>query len=207
MADEKIAALEAAGVDVKEGLQYCRNNEKIYLRIIQKYAEEAEKKIAEIKGYYENKDFENYEIQVHGLKSSSKTMGVRDVSELAKEQEFAAKEGNITKIDEEHEKLFALYTERTQGILAALSGEAPAAGGVSGAQSGNGVVKEKLAAILKALETFEAVEAEKITDELLGSAISDASIAERLKEIKSLIGDFNMREAAKKAQELISTLG
>ncbi|MBR1742102.1 MAG: hypothetical protein IJ733_09595 [Lachnospiraceae bacterium] len=146
MADPKIAALEAVGVDVTEGLQYCRNNEKIFLKIIQKYAEDAEGKIAEIKGYYENKDYENYEIQVHGLKSSSKTMGVMDVSELAKEQEFAAKEGNIAKIDEGHGKLFELYSERAQKILAALSGEAPAA---SDASAGDVPGKEELAEKLK----------------------------------------------------------
>lgn len=207
MADSKIAALEAAGVDVTEGLQYCRNNEKIFLKIIQKYAEEAEKKIEEIRGYYDNKDFQNYEIQVHGLKSSSKTMGVMDVSELAKEQEFAAKEGNIAKIDADHERLFALYEKRTQDILAALSGEAPAASVPVGAKIENGALKEKLANIMEALESFEAVEAEKIVDELLGSALPDASFGERLKEMKSLIADFDMREAAKKAEELISVLG
>ena len=34
MADSKMAALEAVGVDVTEGLQYCRNNEKIFLFFI-----------------------------------------------------------------------------------------------------------------------------------------------------------------------------
>ena len=204
MADSKMAALEAVGVDVTEGLQYCRNNEKIFLKIIQKYAEEAEKKIDELRAFYETKDFQNYEIQVHGLKSSSKTMGVMDVSELAKEQEFAAKEGNIAKIDADHEKLFSLYQKRTQDILAALSGKAPETG--AGAKIESGALKEKLQKVLEALETFEAVEAEKIVDELLGSVLPEASFGERLKEMKSLIADFDMREAAKKAEELISVL-
>ena len=208
MADPKIAALEAVGVDVTEGLQYCRNNEKIFLKIIQKYAEDAENKISEISGYYENKDYENYEIQVHGLKSSSKTMGVMDVSELAKEQEFAAKEGNIAKIDADHDKLFTLYRESAEKILRALSGEAPAASGVS---SGEGIekaaLKEKLTELTGFLSSFEAVKAEEIVDELCSKALPDPSFADSLKEMKKLIADFDMREAGKKAEELISSLG
>ena len=161
MANPKIDALAAVGVDVKEGLQYCRNNEMIFLKIIQKYAEDAENKIEEIKGYYENKDFENYGIQVHGLKSSSKTMGVMDVSELAKEQEFAAKDGNIAKIDDEHEKLFSLYRERTKQILQALSGEAVPESKAEGERVSSDVFLTKLKEMIGYLNTFEATKAER----------------------------------------------
>lgn len=204
MADEKIAALEAAGVDVKEGLQYCRNNEKIFLKIIQKYAAEAETKITELRGYYENKDYQNYEIQVHGLKSSSKTMGVMEVSELAKEQEFAAKEGNYAKIDEDHETLFSLYDEMSKKILAALSGEAPSGG--TGASVDKAALVGKLTQLVEYLEMFEAMKAEEIVDELLGCTLPDESSKEQLKTMKSQISDFDMRGASKIAGEMLAAL-
>lgn len=208
MADPKIEALSKIGVNVEEGLQYCRNNEMIYLKILKKYAEDAAGKIEEIRGYYENKDFENYGIQVHGLKSSSKTMGVMDVSELAKEQEFAAKEGNIDKVDAEHETLFSLYRETTQKILQALSGEAPKEDAVpSGEGMAQGELVGKLKELVNFLNTFEAAKAEEIVDELSSRSYGNASVTDSLKEVQSLIADFDMRTASQKVEDIISSLG
>ncbi len=204
---EIISALTEAGVSTAEGLQYCQNNEAIYLRILKKYAEGAAAKIEEIRGYYENKDFENYGIQVHGLKSSSKSVGVMDVSELAKEQEFAEKDGDIAKIDADHEKLFTLYRDRTNQILEIMSSDGKKA---EAPKAGNQMKKEALLSNLKELmanlETFEVAKAEGLLERIMEHTFEDASAGDKIKEIQGFVGDFNMQGALEKTKALISSL-
>ena len=48
-------------------------------------------KVEDIKTAYENRDWKNYEILTHGLKSSSANVGANVLSENAKKHEFASK--------------------------------------------------------------------------------------------------------------------
>lgn len=80
-------------LDVKMGLQYCCENEDLYLEIVGTYLEEDKTEL--ITKYLRENDLQNYRIQVHALKSSSKTIGANALSEKAFELETAAREGNV----------------------------------------------------------------------------------------------------------------
>lgn len=54
----------------------------------------------------EQRDFENYTIQVHALKSVAKLIGYDDLSELARGHEAAGKNGNYTYIINDYPKLY-----------------------------------------------------------------------------------------------------
>lgn len=54
-------------------------------------------------------DWENYHIQVHALKSTSKSIGATDLSEQARELEMAAKAGDAAYLKEHHAGCMEAY--------------------------------------------------------------------------------------------------
>ena len=70
-----------------------------------------------MKQYYQVRDWHNYEILVHALKSTSKMIGISDLSEKAKALEMAAKEDNDENfILENHEQMIRDYGSITAEI-------------------------------------------------------------------------------------------
>ena len=77
------------------------------------FYEAYEKNSSMINGFYENKDYENYTIKVHALKSSVRLIGAADFGEDAQALENAGKEGNIDYINEHHPSFMENYKKLT----------------------------------------------------------------------------------------------
>ena len=58
---------------------------------------------------FDKQDWKNYTITVHGMKSSMRSIGATELSELAKQLEFAGKEGHIDYIRQHHEIMIKEY--------------------------------------------------------------------------------------------------
>ena len=72
---------------------------------------------------FEKKDYKNYGIYAHSLKSTSALIGAELMSDMAKKMEFAAKENDFTYIETHHDELMAHYgafTERLSGACSVL---------------------------------------------------------------------------------------
>jgi HPt (histidine-containing phosphotransfer) domain-containing protein len=107
--------LKATGmIDTAVGMSYCMDDEDFYGEMLAEYMK-SEKKTAMVK-FYEAKDWENYRITVHALKSTSLTIGAATLSEQAKALEMACKENNETYIINNHEQVLKCY----EGLLAKL---------------------------------------------------------------------------------------
>ena len=78
-----------AFLDVSSALQYCCDSEELYLDIVGTYLEED--RYGLISEYFAANDLENYRIQVHALKSGSRTIGANALYEEALRPEDAAK--------------------------------------------------------------------------------------------------------------------
>lgn len=98
------------GMDTEQGILYC-NGEDGYLSILRAYCEDWEGAGALAKDSFEQKDWKNYTIAVHGLKSAMFSIGAVKVSEMAKQLEMAGKEDNISYIEEHHQELMDAYAE------------------------------------------------------------------------------------------------
>ena len=103
--------LKDIGVDTDYGLDYCGGDKEFYEELLLDYADKRDSKLQEIEGYFENKDYKNYEIRVHGIKSTSKLIGAFDLSEKAKFLEEAAKNMDESAIQENHSILIIQYTK------------------------------------------------------------------------------------------------
>jgi CheY-like chemotaxis protein/HPt (histidine-containing phosphotransfer) domain-containing protein len=107
--------LKATGmIDTSVGMSYCMDDEEFYGEMLTEYMK-SEKKTSMVK-FYEAKDWENYRITVHALKSTSLTIGAAELSEQAKALEMACKENNETYINDNHEQVLKCY----EGLLVKL---------------------------------------------------------------------------------------
>ena len=116
-----IVDLRKCGIDTDAGLKYCVGDKEFYKSLLIQFATESSSKIASMKQYYQVRDWHNYEILVHALKSTSKMIGVSDLSEKAKALEMASKENNESFILDNHEQMIRDYgrisTEVKNNIL------------------------------------------------------------------------------------------
>ena len=112
------ATLSSLGINTSKGLQYCQNDEEFYETLLLQFATESVGKRKEMEKFYEEENLHRYSILVHALKSTAKMIGAAELSEKAKALEFAAKEGNLSFIHENHEEMKNAYLLTTNGILA-----------------------------------------------------------------------------------------
>ena len=95
-------------LDVEQGVLYC-NGEEGYLEILRAYCEEWESQKTYINDLFEMKNWKDYTVAVHGLKSTLFSIGVGKIAELAKQLEFAGKENRIDYIEVNHVGLMEAY--------------------------------------------------------------------------------------------------
>jgi len=96
-------------IDYESGMKYCAGDENIYRVVVQEFINDSIEMKKDLCTYYDEKDWENYTNTAHALKSTSATIGADSLSELAKEHEFAGKEGRISDIEESYQKLINMY--------------------------------------------------------------------------------------------------
>ena len=108
--------LSDVGIDESVGLKYCEKDEELYDSLLKQYAEEAVEKKEKMGEAFEKKDFKNYAILVHALKSTSLMIGAAGLSEKAKAQELAAKQEDAAYVEAHHEELMAEYERTTEAI-------------------------------------------------------------------------------------------
>lgn len=114
--DEVFLELRKAGIDPDKGLEWCMDDREVYIAVLRECALDAGNKKAELEKFYAERDWENFMIRVHGIKSSAKTIGASEISERAKSLEKAAEEKNEAFLDEEYPKFLPDYLCLTDKI-------------------------------------------------------------------------------------------
>ena len=109
-----------ADFDYEKALTYCCGDKETYEDIIFVYYESGESRIADLERFLKEKDYKNYIIAIHGLKSSSANIGAMELSERAKKHEFAGKEGDYEFLHEDFDSLVDLYRDVLKKLSKAL---------------------------------------------------------------------------------------
>lgn len=207
--EDELAELFMSGVDVRMALDEREGSIKDYLKVLELYYLEGESKKSLIKDAYESKDYKNYEVFVHGLKSTSLSIGAVALSDLAKEHEFAAKNGEIQFINDNFFKLCTEYDK----ILVEIKGVLVKKGIISNDKSDEnnenkieGMTHNKLIRkihkILELSENFRSKEAYNELQELLDYKLDD-DIQDSLEDIAL---KFKMYDDDGAEEELTSLL-
>lgn len=134
--EEKVAALDAPKpllaenpnvplmeklkfLDAAVGMGYCMNDEAFYREMLEEYS--GCNHLDEIEKLFEAKDYANYRVAVHALKSTSLTIGAKILSEMAKALEFACKDNDFDFVEKNHRQCMDLYKETVDHIKIAIS--------------------------------------------------------------------------------------
>lgn len=102
-------------IDYKQGMIYCGSQENL-MEVLQLHYEEGNENWHKIKKAYDDEDWKNYVIFVHGLKSSMKSVGINKLSGMAEQLEMAGKEENIDYINKNNEALLSEYSRVIDGL-------------------------------------------------------------------------------------------
>ena len=95
-------------LDVEKGILYCNGKEQ-YIKILRGYCEDWNQSADLAEQLFEQKDWKNYTIAVHGMKSAMRSIGATQLSEQARLLEYAGKEGRISFILQNHRDLMKAY--------------------------------------------------------------------------------------------------
>ncbi len=118
--DEKIGQIREMGISVDDGMTYCAGDKEFYVDMLKEYIDSYEEKSQQLNKLFRTKEWSQYQIYVHALKSTSRTIGANDLSELARSMEEASSKGDGEYIGKYHDKLMTDYKVITEGIAQAL---------------------------------------------------------------------------------------
>lgn len=198
--ERDIKFLEEANLDINVGIGYTGSKEK-YLLAVHRYYENYEKNKAKIENYCNSKDYENYMITVHALKSNSKMIGALELSREFEALELAAKDKDEEIIQGSTGFTLALYGALIEKIspidewgitFAADELTAPEA-------------KETARKLLNALDDFDDELAGKLARKLSGYPFRITQKG-MLTQAIQLIDDFMYEEAIKLIKQITSTI-
>lgn len=92
-------------VDIQKGIENCGGELDDYLKVLKIAWDYGEKQLEELQNLQNQKNYADYTTKVHSMKSTAMNMGAVGLSNMAKEQEMAGKQGNYSYIDA-HMELF-----------------------------------------------------------------------------------------------------
>ena len=96
------------GIDVELGMSYCMDDEDFYREVLEEYVNSDKRE--ELNSLFEAADWGNYRIRIHAVKSTSMTIGARELFDMALAIENACKAGDSDTIREKHEACMEEYS-------------------------------------------------------------------------------------------------
>lgn len=109
ISEEDMERISMKGVDVETGLRCCGNRVEEYIKILKIVVADGRNKVRLLKQYAQDKNYEYYGIEAHAFKSVAASIGAMKQSELAREHEFAVKDGCYEIVDKNYMKLINSY--------------------------------------------------------------------------------------------------
>ncbi len=100
-------------IDKSIGMGFCMDDEDFYKEILSTFVSQATKFITQLEDYFTAKDWGNYAIIAHSLKSNTKTIGATNFAELSLKHELAGKadDGDFITSD------YAHYTDTLKALI------------------------------------------------------------------------------------------
>ena len=130
---EKILSIR--GLDVSRGLEYCGDADS-FLFALDTYQGSVSEKTEQMQAELEKEDMEAFSLIVHSLKSTSRAVGIQDISERAAELEMAAMAGDTESVRKNAPELFSRYRDIGRQIKEALEEDSGVSQGDRRDQSG-----------------------------------------------------------------------
>ncbi len=165
-ASEEAGALSwhMEGIDAAVGMKYSGDDENLYREVLSDYMDTIEEKANIIEKAVADGDLETYTIEVHSLKSISKSIGALELSDLAKDLESNGKNSEWGPIIARTPTLLNMYRNLYQVILPYHT--KPEAEEADRRPFDAGEVKALLEQLIESADTFDSIRGEEIVAQL-----------------------------------------
>jgi len=107
--EPKEDSFQSKYIDLSIGMQYSAGSDEMYRQFLQMYCSMKEERMEKLEESFQSKDWKNYTVYVHAMKSTSLSIGGKELSELAAKLEQAGKKNEIDFILENHKKVIELF--------------------------------------------------------------------------------------------------
>ncbi|MBR1628794.1 MAG: response regulator, partial [Lachnospiraceae bacterium] len=111
-----IDRLEKQGFDVDSALSFCGQDEEFYVEMLGDYVDAYARKNQQLNEYFDAENWKDFEIVVHSVKSTSKTMGAMALADQALALEQAAKSQDAAFIRDAYPKFAEEYSQVVEEI-------------------------------------------------------------------------------------------
>lgn len=193
------------GIDVAAAMEHHSGSLGDYRELLQLYCLEGKRKLKRIKELFDEKDYKNYEIEVHGLKSASANVGAMRLSKMAKEHEMAAAQGDEEFISDHFLDLYESYGVQLRYIQVYLDRAAQKDAEPEEGALAKDALLGQVGEALARLETFHSRECADIVAELLKHHM-ESDVKTRLLEIQERLQLYEDDEAEELFRQLLERL-
>ncbi len=198
-------AFQIEGVDMDAAMEYYSGDEKGFVELLDLYCVDGKRKTQLLCEVVET-DLLRYQIEVHGLKSASANIGAMKVSEMAREQENAAVQGDRESIERGFPRLLAEYEDLLANIGRFLECRGQEGGGKEKLPR---LTKEELrgetAAALEELKHFRSQKCAETVEEMLSHELPK-DVEERLLGIREQLRLYEDDDAEERLGQLLGLL-
>ena len=111
VADEIESEYKFKYIDIPTAVEAAEGDKDTVRFLLSSFRDNEEKTRNDLEKSFTEKDYSNYTVFVHALKSTSKMVGANNLSEQAKKLEQAGKDGKKDYIEKNHKKLMKAYDE------------------------------------------------------------------------------------------------
>ncbi len=194
--DKISASKEELSIDALFGITNCAGSEEIYVDVLQTFYETGKEKIALLSKLFDKKDWANYQIEAHGVKSASANIGANKLSELAKGQEFAVKEQRISDCENNHEAMLKEYNVVLDLLSPYAFGEKNVYDPIGKMMIDKDDIINAITDAEKSIQNSNIMQAAKYLEKVLKFNYVDSRVMDRLVAAQRiLIKQFNVKDA------------
>ena len=179
------------------------------MKILKVHIENGKSTLDKIKQAYEEADWKNYVIYVHGLKSSMKSVGINKLSDMAKNLELAGKEDDTAYIKDNNDDFVNEYIRVLDGLKEMFKDEECEKKQRSLIQL-TSIQSDELSAIYSAFEeavySFDESNMLHIINDLNGCSYGQVVLADRTGQIEQKIRNSDYMSALDMLKKIIDEL-
>jgi CheY-like chemotaxis protein len=150
-----------AGIDTEKGMEHLGGDWDIYWDVVKSFARYTPPLLDKIR-VFSAEDINDYAIIVHGIKSSSRSIGAEALGAQAEALEHAAKAGNVDFIRENH----GIFMQAAEQLLDGINAEIDRTDAGSQKPRKTEPAEETLSDLLQACLTFDIDGVDKAMEEL-----------------------------------------
>lgn len=178
------------GVDVVVGMKYTGEDVTLYREILSDYMDAIEEKANIIEQAVTEEDIETYTIEVHSLKSTSKSIGAMELSEFAKGLEANGRNGEWGPIIARTPALLNMYRGLYDTIMPYRAVRESDLQTQTKQPIGDVELMEQLGQLLDSIEMYDSIRSEEILEELSDYDI-EADWSKHMQEVNESMGRFD----------------